>query len=132
MLNQALRGSADSFGIITRFYLQTVAAPERVVLFSLDIPGIVDDVDEATAAFLHIQNAVQDSEKVDRYLSFGFYIHDRSWTIWGVYLGDESQFKNQVSVARLLSSNNHRIYHCSLNIDCSLLLSPKKRVRSRS
>lgn len=97
-MKQALRGSADSFGIITRFHLETVAAPERVVLFSLDIAGIVDDVDEASATFLHIQNVVQDSEKVDRYLSFGFYIHDRSWTIWGVYLGDESHFENHVSV----------------------------------
>lgn len=101
---QALRGAADSFGIITHFHLRTVAAPERVVLFSFDIAGIVDDIDEATNAFLQIQKVVQDSEIVDQYLSFGFYIHERMWTIWGVYLGEKDHFESHVSVSKCFSS----------------------------
>ncbi|KAJ4410572.1 hypothetical protein N0V82_009236 [Gnomoniopsis sp. IMI 355080] len=104
----ALRGSADSFGIITRFYLQTIAAPERVVLFSFEIAGIVDDVEEASAAFLHIQNVVQDSDKVDSKLSFGFYIHEKSWTIWGVYLGDRTYFESH-TVPALLGEINRPV-----------------------
>ncbi|KAJ4386784.1 hypothetical protein N0V93_009682 [Gnomoniopsis smithogilvyi] len=97
----ALRGSADSFGIITRFHLQTVPAPERVVLFSFEIAGIVENVEEATSTFLQIQSVVQDSEKVDRKLSFGFYIHQKSWTIWGVYLGDKDHFESHIASALL-------------------------------
>lgn len=91
------RGAADSFGIITRFYLRTVPAPDKVTLFSYDIEGMVEDVNEATTAFLHIQQAAQDSTIIDRDISFGFYIHDGMWTIWGVFLRDQEHFENQVS-----------------------------------
>lgn len=93
---KALRGSADSFGIITHFHLQTVAAPDRVVLFSLDIAGIGEDVDEATQAFLHVQKVVRDGSIIDRRLSFGFFIQNGNWTVWGIYLGDEDHFENLV------------------------------------
>ncbi|KAK7701915.1 hypothetical protein SLS64_010049 [Diaporthe eres] len=62
----AFRGAADSFGVILRFHLRTVPAPEEVVLFSYDIDGIVEDVEEATAAFLNIQQVVQNANVVDQ------------------------------------------------------------------
>lgn len=95
---KALRGSADSFGIITHFHLKTVAAPESVVLFSLDIAGIGDDVEEATQAFLHVQRVIQDSSIIDQRLSFGFFIQNGNWTIWGVYLGEKDHLENLVSI----------------------------------
>lgn len=95
----AFRGAADSFGVILRFHLRTVPAPEQVVLFSYDIEGIVEEVDEATAAFLNIQQTVQDANVIDRDLSFGFYIHNGSWTIWGVFLRDQEFFEAKVSVS---------------------------------
>ncbi|KAI3398109.1 hypothetical protein diail_9862 [Diaporthe ilicicola] len=97
----AFRGAADSFGVILRFHLRTVEAPEEVVLFSYDLDGIVEDVDEATAAFLNIQQVVQDATIIDRDLSFGFYIHDGSWTIWGVFMRDKEHFQDQIAPALL-------------------------------
>lgn len=83
-----------------------------MVLFSFEIEGIVDDVEEATSTFLSIQDVVQDSEKVDRRLSFGFYIHEKSWTLWGVYLGDKSHFESHVSTMCVSSNltNRRRLY----------------------
>lgn len=92
----AFRGAADSFGVILRFHLRTVPAPEKVVLFSYDIEGIVEDIDEATAAFLNIQQIVQDANVIDRDLSFGFHIHNGSWTIWGVFLKNQEVFEAKV------------------------------------
>lgn len=96
----ALRGAADSFGVIIRFHLRTVQAPEEVVLFSYDIEGIVESVDEATAAFMDIQRIVQDADFIDRDLSFGFYIHNGSWTVWGVFMKSEEVFEAKVSISR--------------------------------
>lgn len=94
----AFRGAADSFGVILRFHLRTVPAPKEVVLFSYDIEGIVEDVDEATVAFLNIQRVVQDANVIDADVSFGFFIHDGSWTIWGVFLRNQEVFEAKVSV----------------------------------
>ncbi|KKY38675.1 putative glucooligosaccharide oxidase [Diaporthe ampelina] len=97
----AFRGAADSFGVILRFHLSTVPAPEEVVLFSYDIEGIVENVEEAVAAFLKIQQAVQDANAIDRDLSFGFYIHNGSWTIWGVFLRSQAEFEAKIAPALL-------------------------------
>lgn len=94
----AFRGAADSFGVILRFHLRTVPAPNEVVLFSYDIEGIVENVDEATAAFLNIQHAVQDANVIDADVSFGFFVHDGSWKIWGVFLKNQEVFEAKVSV----------------------------------
>jgi FAD/FMN-containing dehydrogenase len=39
----ALRGAADSFGIITYFYLQTRPAPSSIVTFTAQIPDVYKD-----------------------------------------------------------------------------------------
>lgn len=99
----AFRGAADSFGVIIRFHLRTVQAPDEVVVFSYEIEGIVRDVNEATAAFLNIQWVVQDPDSniIDRDLSFGFYIHDGSWTIWGVFMRSQEVFESKIAPALL-------------------------------
>ncbi|KAJ0103920.1 hypothetical protein J7T55_004245 [Diaporthe amygdali] len=97
----AFRGAADSFGVILRFHLRTVPAPNEVVLFSYDVEGIVEDVEEATAAFLNVQQVVQDASIIDRDISFGFYIHDGTWTIWGVFLRDKEHFEGKIAPALL-------------------------------
>lgn len=96
VLFKALRGAADSFGIITHFHLKTFAAPDSVALFSLDIAGIGGDVHEATRTFLHVQRVVQDGSIIDRRLSFGFFIQNGNWTIWGIYLGEKDHLENLV------------------------------------
>ncbi|ROV93855.1 hypothetical protein VMCG_08780 [Cytospora schulzeri] len=97
----AFRGAADSFGVITRFYLRTVPAPGQVTLFSYDIEGMVEDVEGATTAFLSIQQVVRDSSIIDRDISFGLYIHEGTWTIWGVFLRDQEHFETQITPALL-------------------------------
>lgn len=94
---KAFRGAADSFGIITHFHLKTVPAPETIVLFSFTIAGIVSHPEEATVAFLHIQRVVQDAIVVDGKISFGFYIHDDTWTIWGTFLGGQEHFEMHIA-----------------------------------
>lgn len=113
----ALRGAADSFGVILRFHLRTVPAPADVVLFSYEVEGIVEDVDEATTAFLNIQQIVQDANVIDRDLSFGFYIHNGSWTIWGVFLRNQEFFEDKVSVPPSFSTFSS----CVLVLNSSLL-----------
>lgn len=103
----AFRGAADSFGVILRFHLRTVPAPNEVVLFSYDVEGIVEDVEEATAAFLNVQQVVQDASIIDRDISFGFYIHDGTWTIWGVFLRDKEHFEGKVSDFHSSGPNFH-------------------------
>ena len=39
----ALRGAADSFGIITNFYLQTRPAPSSIVTFTAQMPEVYKD-----------------------------------------------------------------------------------------
>lgn len=72
-------------------------APETIVLFSFSIADLVACPDEATSAFLHIQRVVRDATVVDGNLSFGFYIHDDAWTIWGTYLSDRAHFETHIA-----------------------------------
>lgn len=51
----AMRGAADSFGIVTYFYLQTQPAPSVVVDFTASIPATLDSASIATNAFLGLQ-----------------------------------------------------------------------------
>lgn len=123
----AFRGAADSFGVILRFHLSTVPAPEDVVLFSYEIEGIVEDVDEATTAFLDIQQIVQDANIIDRDLSFGFYIHKGSWTIWGVFLRNQECLEARVSVPPPFSTFSSCVLVLNpslLTISRGLLISP--------
>ena len=61
----AMRGAADSFGIVTYFYLKTVPAPSSVVSFTADISGAVRDVATITNAFIEFQNIVLDPAVMD-------------------------------------------------------------------
>lgn len=51
----AMRGAADSFGIITYFYLQTLPAPSVVIYFTASIPATLNNASTATNAFLGLQ-----------------------------------------------------------------------------
>lgn len=68
----AMRGAADSFGIATLFYLQTVAAPENVVNWAVDIPAAMERAEVVTGGFLKLQDVVLGgSSGFDRNVSFG-------------------------------------------------------------
>ena len=99
----ALRGAAESFGIITTFYLQTVPAPESVVNFQYNIPGMFTSAATTTAAFTHIQAFAQNASVVDRKLGLGVYLDGSVFTIRGTYIGDLSTFNDKL-VPELLRS----------------------------
>lgn len=47
----AMRGAADSFGVVTTFYLQTRAAPTSIVTFSANIPDALNDPEKLAVGF---------------------------------------------------------------------------------
>jgi FAD/FMN-containing dehydrogenase len=50
----ALRGAADSFGVITYFHLQTRPAPSSIVTFSASIPDALKNPNSLAVSFSYI------------------------------------------------------------------------------
>ena len=69
----AMRGAADSFGIVTYFYLQTNPAPSTVINFVASIPAALNDVESVTNGFLQLQETAFDSTYIDGNITFGIY-----------------------------------------------------------
>ncbi|KAL8786508.1 MAG: hypothetical protein Q9213_002735 [Squamulea squamosa] len=69
MPTQALRGAADSMGIITTFYFQTQQAPRSVVNWVYEIPVVSPSV--GSAAFSHIQSFALNASIIDSKIGFG-------------------------------------------------------------
>lgn len=67
----ALRGAAESFGIIVYFYLQTKPAPLSVVDWEYTIPGMYVSADTSAAVFSNIQDFSLNASVIDRNLAFG-------------------------------------------------------------
>ena len=93
----ALRGAADSFGIITTFYLQTLAAPTAVVNWQYSIPGMFVSAATTTAVFMQIQAFAQNTSVVDRKLGLGVYLDGSGFSISGTYIGDLTTFTTKVA-----------------------------------
>lgn len=93
---QALRGAADSFGIVTSFYLQTQPAPASVVNWSFRIPDMFTSAATSANRFLHIQNFVQNASVVDRNLGLGMYMDGQGFSISGTYFGSLTNFNNKI------------------------------------
>ncbi|GAW24090.1 hypothetical protein ANO14919_136700 [Xylariales sp. No.14919] len=92
----AMRGAADSFGIIVNFYLLTREEPKAVVKWSVDVPTAIKSVKSAVETFAYIQDFVNNAAVVDRYLGIViFFAHDR-FTIEGTYLGDCAEFHDKI------------------------------------
>lgn len=68
----ALRGAADSFGIVIYFYFQTEPAPSSVVNWSYTLPGMYDSAATSAAVFHKIQDFALNPSFVDRKLAFGY------------------------------------------------------------
>lgn len=112
----ALRGTADSFGIITTFYLQTKPAPQSVINFAVQIPSALDNVTIATDAFLKLQETVFNSSVVNSNLSFGIYTDNTgafSLSGWCVQC-DLGTFSNTTLPALLQGFPNPILHKCQL------------------
>ncbi|KAL8711846.1 MAG: hypothetical protein Q9220_003790 [cf. Caloplaca sp. 1 TL-2023] len=92
----ALRGAADSFGIVTTFYLQTQPAPSSVVNWSFSIPNMFKSAATSANYFLHIQNFAQNASVVDRKLGVGIYMDGSGFSISGTYFGTLADFNNRI------------------------------------
>jgi hypothetical protein len=97
----ALRGAADSIGIVTAFYFQTVAAPSTVINWSYSLPNPFGNVATLVSAFEHIQTFAQDASVVDGNLGFGMYMDGSGFSISGTYFGDEDTFNSKIAPALL-------------------------------
>ncbi|KAL9591245.1 MAG: hypothetical protein Q9179_007917, partial [Wetmoreana sp. 5 TL-2023] len=95
-VHQALRGAADSFGIVTAFYLQTVPAPPSVVQWSFSIPDMFKTASTSATYFSHIQSFAQNASVVDRNLGIGVYMDGQAFSISGTYFGTLDNFNNKI------------------------------------
>ncbi|KAK4643840.1 hypothetical protein QC761_0072050 [Podospora bellae-mahoneyi] len=88
----ALRGAADSFGIVTTFYLQTSTAPEVDIKFSYSFPQALDSIENATAVFMGVQKFSLYSPVVGRNLGLGVTLggNATSYTVHGTWFGSSS------------------------------------------
>ncbi|KAJ2904893.1 carbohydrate-binding module family 18 [Zalerion maritima] len=90
-----MRGAAESFGVATRFYMQTREAPPAVVNFGIGLPG-ASDPGAAASYFAHLQNFTRDAPAVDRNLGVQMYMDRHGMSIGGTYLGSLSEFDAEI------------------------------------
>lgn len=93
---QALRGAADSFGIVTSFYLATKPAPTTVIRWSFAFPGLYSSAATAANAFLRIQDFARNSAVIDRKIGFGIYLDGSTFSVGGTYFGTLANFNDKV------------------------------------
>jgi hypothetical protein len=93
----ATKGAAESFGIITTFYVQTRAAPESITYFSIPFSGILDTKAVFTNTFMHIQDVAQNESVVDDRISFGIYMDQGgTFSLSGVFFGSVDEFNTNI------------------------------------
>lgn len=91
-----MRGAASSFGIIVNFYLQTQPAPPVITYFDYQFPDAASSVDNAVAAFTHLQTMAHDASVTDRNLGFGVTLGKHWFQLRGTYLGPASVFNTSI------------------------------------
>ncbi|KAE8440923.1 hypothetical protein EG329_006320 [Mollisiaceae sp. DMI_Dod_QoI] len=69
----AMRGAGDSFGIATHFYMQTEAAPNSVLWFTVDLSASLKDANTAATGFEVLQNWTLTSSDLTPNITFGTY-----------------------------------------------------------
>lgn len=93
----AIRGAAESFGVVTNFYIQTRPAPASIVYFQYSFQGVLNAQDTFTNAFLHIQDVAKNASVIDGKIGFGFYIDNYgTFNLQGSYFGSPDDFKAKV------------------------------------
>jgi hypothetical protein len=101
-LYYALRGAADSIGIITTFHLQTQPAPAQVVSYSSNFSSALKSADAAADVVLKLQTFVTTSPYVDRNLTLEIYTSVfGDFSVRGWYFGDRDYFSKTVFPAML-------------------------------
>ncbi|CAO2648425.1 Nn.00g076920.m01.CDS01 [Neocucurbitaria sp. VM-36] len=100
----AVKGAAESFGIVTNFYLQTRAAPASITYFQFDFSGVFNSKSIFTNTFLHIQDVAKNASVVDNKVSFGIYLDGYgTYSLSGAYFGTVAEFNSKVKTELLRS-----------------------------
>jgi hypothetical protein len=93
----AIRGAADSFGIVTTFYLQTRPAPSSVTYFTFAFDGVFDSKAKFTNTFQHLQDVAKNASVVDNKISFGVYLDGYgTYSLSGAYFGSVADFNSKI------------------------------------
>ncbi|KAJ4365375.1 hypothetical protein N0V95_000522 [Ascochyta clinopodiicola] len=101
-LYYALRGAADSIGIITTFHLQTQPAPAQVVSYSSNFSSALKSADAAADIVFKLQTFVTTSPYVNRNLTLEVYTSVfGDFSVRGWYFGDREYFIQKVFPAML-------------------------------
>jgi len=101
-ISYALRGAADSFGIVTTFYLQTQPAPSQVISFSADFSSALQSADTAADIVLGLQDFALSSPYMDRNITLEIYMNVfGQFVVRGWYFGDAEYFSRTVFSAML-------------------------------
>ena len=92
----ALRGAADSFGVVTTFYLKTQPAPSTVINYSFSLANMFKSAATLTSTFSHVQAFAQNASVVNRNLGMGMYFDGSGFSISGTYFGSLTDFNNKI------------------------------------
>ena len=92
----ALRGAAESIGIVVNFYLQTEPAPASVTYFSYSFSNMFSNRPTFTNTFLHVQDFATNSSVVDDKIAFGIYLDGSDFSLSGSTFGSLNDFKTRV------------------------------------
>jgi hypothetical protein len=98
----ALRGAADSIGIVTTFYLQTQPAPPQVVSYSASFATALASADTAANIILCLQEFALSSAHMDRNITLEVYMNlYGQFFVRGWYFGAQDHFAGTVLPAML-------------------------------
>ncbi|KAF2656453.1 carbohydrate-binding module family 18 [Lophiostoma macrostomum CBS 122681] len=93
----AVRGAAESFGVVTNFYMQTKPAPTSVTYFAFPYPNVLSSKTTFTNTFLRIQEIAKNSSIIDHRISFGLYLdYEGSYSLSGTFFGTVAEFNKTI------------------------------------
>ncbi|KAK4140475.1 Reticuline oxidase [Dichotomopilus funicola] len=102
----ALRGGADSIGIVTSFSLRTHPAPEEVVNFNYQIGAATETVNQGVDIFTKLQSFISNATVVDRRTSFALQTHvnpdpatgaySKMFIVTGTFLGSLAEYNKSI------------------------------------
>ena len=93
----ALRGAADSLGIVTTFHMQTRAAPSSVTYFAIPYPKTFASKTTFTASFLRLQEIALNASIIDDRISFGVYLDNYgTFSLSGAFFGSPEEFSSKI------------------------------------
>ncbi|RMZ67228.1 glucooligosaccharide oxidase [Pyrenophora seminiperda CCB06] len=127
----AIRGAAESFGIVTKFYVQTHAAPASITYFSFVFNGIQSSKTTWTNTFLHIQEFAKNATVIDNRISFGIYLDNGgSYSLSGAFFGSVDEFNTKIrpELLRTLPSATATVNSMGW-YDYTVLVSGKKTIK---